>query len=249
MSPDARAGRERKQKIFVVVGGLFLVVLLAVQLPKLLGGSGGAEAAGATTTTTAAATATGEPTPASAAVSVARQPAVAEPQTAKLTSFGAFQRKDPFVQQVTPSDLTGAPTTGSTSGSESAAGGDKAGSSGKDTSAAPAESKKFSLGGKGTAAPTVTVVSVNGDRQALQAGARFPSTDPVFVLVSEHPESKSVEVGVVGGAYSGGSKTTKLVVGKPLTLVNTATGARYRLVLVAVGSGNPTEKQPAASSK
>ncbi len=57
MTPEARAARERKQKIFVAVGGLFLVALLALQLPKLLGGSGG-DAAAAPTTTVAAAPAT-----------------------------------------------------------------------------------------------------------------------------------------------------------------------------------------------
>jgi hypothetical protein len=42
---------------------------------------------------------------------------------------------------------------------------------------------------------------------------------------------------VAGGAYSSGARTTKLKVGKPLTLVNTTTGARYRVVLIAVGGG------------
>jgi hypothetical protein len=70
----------------------------------------------------------------------------------------------------------------------------------------------------------------------------FPTSDPVFVLVSEQPEAKSVVVGVVGGAYAGGSKTTKLKVGKPLTLVNTTTGAKYRISLVSVGSGDAPEK-------
>jgi len=44
MTPEERAARERKQKIFVVVGGLLLVALLAFQLPKLLGGSSSPDA-------------------------------------------------------------------------------------------------------------------------------------------------------------------------------------------------------------
>ena len=44
-------------------------------------------------------------------------------------------------------------------------------------------------------------------------------------------------MGIAGGAYSGGGKTTTLRIGRPLTLVNTATGARYRISLVSVGSG------------
>ena len=78
---------------------------------------------------------------------------------------------------------------------------------------------------------------VNGIRQVLEPGTKFPASDPLFVLVAEKPGSKSVVVGIAGGAYSGGAKTTTLKVGKPLTLVNTATGARYKISLVSVGSG------------
>ena len=51
---EARAARERKQKIFVLVGGLALVGLLALQLPKLLGGTASPEAAATSTTESAA---------------------------------------------------------------------------------------------------------------------------------------------------------------------------------------------------
>ncbi len=50
MSPEARAARERKQKIFVAIGGVVLLALLAFQLPKLLGGSEPTAAPAATTT-------------------------------------------------------------------------------------------------------------------------------------------------------------------------------------------------------
>ena len=46
-----------------------------------------------------------------------------------------------------------------------------------------------------------------------------------------------MQIGIAGGAYSSGDKATTLKVGKPLTLVNTATGAKYKIVLVSVGSG------------
>jgi hypothetical protein len=73
---------------------------------------------------------------------------------------------------------------------------------------------------------------------------KFPSADPLFVLVAEKPGAKSVVVGIAGGAYSGGAKTTTLKVGKTLTLVNTTTGARYKISLVSVGSGE-SEQPPA----
>ena len=87
-------------------------------------------------------------------------------------------------------------------------------------------------------------MTVNGARQVLEPGMKFPASDPLFVLVAEQPGSKAVVVGIAGGAYSGGNETTTLKVGKPLTLVNTATGARYRISLVSVGSSAAAE--PAA---
>lgn len=234
MTPEARAARERKQKIFVAVGGIFLLAMLAIQLPKLLGGSGTPVAA--TTTVTDGTVQPAQPgvvTPiALAGASAATGAGAAVP--GKLTSFSAFgkKKKSPFVQLV----VTGEAPAG---GGEPAGGGKKS-----DDGGAP--SKEFSLGEKQTA-PAVTIVSVNGVRETLVPGTAFPASDPVFVLVSERPASKSVRVGVVGGAYAGGSKTTKLKVGKPLTLVNTATGAKYRISLVSVGSGDAQEK--AAKSK
>lgn len=221
MTPEARAARERKQKIFVAVGGVFLLIMLAIQLPNLLGGGDSAAAP-----TTPDAVQPAEPaggTPVVLSGSTDQKPAV----PGKLTSLAPFGKKNPFVQLVVSEDLTGV----------AAPAGDAK------TPSGDGDSKKFSLGEK-SKAPAVTIVSVNGERQSLEPGATFPSADPVFVLVSEQPGTKSVVVGVVGGAYAGGSKTTKLKVGKSLTLENTATGAKYRIKLVSVGSGDAPE-QPA----
>ena len=100
MTPDARAARDRKQKIFVVVGGLFLVALLAFQVPKLLGGSSSPEAAATTTETSAL---PGQVTPPPTGTATPTTPASSPTMvaaTAKLGSFSFFKPKDPFVQQV-----------------------------------------------------------------------------------------------------------------------------------------------------
>lgn len=229
MKPDAaRAARERKQKIFVVVGGLLLVAMLAFQLPKLLGGSSSSEAA-ATTDTSAVPGAAAPISAATAIAGSATTPAsLAGPatspvaSTAKLTSFSLFAAKDPFVQQVvTENGIDAAQDTAA-----------KAPGSG--TQKAQTPSKGFSTA---AAAAAMTIVTVNGARQVLEPGMKFPSADPLFVLVAENPGAKSVAVGIVGGGYSGGGKTTTLEVGKPLTLVNTTTGAKYKISLVSVGSG------------
>lgn len=224
MTPEARAARERKQKIFVVVGGLFLVAMLAIQLPKLLGGSSSPEAAATTTETTML---PGQATP-SGAAPVALVDTSAAATEGKITSFSVFAAKDPFVQQVVTDSALGA-----------AAGGDGKGAGGSGASDTAEKPTKFATGK--TSAAAVTIVTVNGARQVLQPGMRFPAVDPLFVLVAEKPGSKSVVVGIVGGAYSGGAKTTTLKVGKPITLVNTTTGARYKISLVSVGSGDAAE--------
>jgi hypothetical protein len=228
MSTDqARAARERKQKIFVAVGGIVLLGLLAFQLPKILGGSGSASAAPAAEVTAGGET---EPGAQSAQINVALtdtdRPLDVGP--GQLRSFGAFRMKDPFVQQVVapePSELPSAAPTQPTR--------------------PKAPSKQFTPGK--TSAAAVTVISVNGVRQALERGARFPSSAPVFVLVSEQPKAKTVVVGIPGGKYANGSRTTKLEIGKPLVFVNAKSDVRYRVVLVKVGGSKakaPTTKKP-----
>ncbi len=232
MTPEARAARERKQKIFVVVGGLLLLALLAFQLPKLLGGSSSPEAA---TTTPGQTTLPGQTTTPTvgAPIAVTGAAPVAAVETAKITSFSLFAPKDPFVQQVETINAVGASEGGGASTEKSGETEEKA--------------KEFATG-KAAAAAAVTIVTVNGARQVLEPGAKFPAVDPMFVLVAENPDSKSVVVGIVGGAYSGGAKTTKLKIGKPLTLVNTTTGARYKISLVSVGSGDVSDKAAPATN-
>jgi hypothetical protein len=219
VTPEARAARERKQKIFVVVGGLLLLAMLAIQLPKLLGGSSPAEATPTTAASTTAA-------PAQTAATGAAPVALVGSTAGKLTSFTVFAAKDPFVQQVVTESGVGAPAG-------------EAKTAGAGSTAKAASTATFATGKASPAA--VTIVTVNGARQVLEPGMKFPAADPLFVLVAEKPGSKAVVVGIVGGAYSGGAKTTTLKVGKPITLVNTTTGARYKISLVSVGSGDAAE--------
>jgi hypothetical protein len=229
---NPRAARERKQKIFVAVGGLFLVAMLAIQLPKMLGGP--ATEAAATTDTTVAGEETAvtpgapsTPVPTTLTDSVRRLTA----GPGQLRSFTVFDRKDPFVQQLdTPES---AEDGGDGDGGEGGGGG------GGDAEKPP-PSEDFST--DDPAAPAVTVISVNGARQALVPGAVFPAADPVFVLIAENPRAKTVVVGIAGGSYASGARASKLKIGKPLILTNTTTGASYRLVLVAVGEGKAAEQ-------
>ena len=225
MTPEARAARERKQKIFVAIGGIFLVGMLAIQLPKILGGSSSPEAAAVTTTD-----ASGLPVVQAAPTGAAPVALVAtSPESAKITTFSAFTRKDPFVQQVTTQSAAVAPEGSGTTPEKSGG------------SVGDAPTKEFATGTP-SAAAAATIVTVNGARQVVALGARFPAGDPLFVLVAEKPDSKAIVVGIVGGSYAGGAKTTTLRVGKSLTLVNTVTGAKYKISLVSVGSGDVVEQ-------
>ena len=231
-STNPRAARERKQKIFVAVGGLFLVAILAIQLPKMLGGSA-SEAAATTETTVAGEEASGAP-----AVPGTPLPTTSTGTTRRhtsdrgqLRSFTVFDRKDPFVQQLQTPEETDDGGTGDDGGGGGNGGGD---------AEKPPPSEDFST--DDPAAPAVTVISVNGARQALVPGAVFPAADPVFVLIAESPKAKTVVVGIAGGSYASGARASKLKVGKPLVLTNTTTGASYRLVLVAVGEGKAAEQ-------
>lgn len=221
MAPTERAARERKQKIFVVVGGILLLAMLAFQLPRVLGGASTSTAAPAEETTFASDPTSTVPPRVSNVVLVDTDRRLGQ-TPGKLTSFTVFSPKDPFVQQVVTAS----------SPVEAAAALDTK----EETATTPP--KGFTVGGSAAA---VTIISVNGERQALEPGAAFPASDPVFVLVAEQPDASTAVIGVAGGAYASGAKTTKLKVRKPLTLVNTTTGARYRIVLVAVGSGDAVE--------
>ena len=167
---NPRAARERKQKIFVAVGGLMLLALLAIQLPKIMGGSA-SEASATTETTVAGEEATPTPGVPSGAVpaAVVETGGAAAAGTSQLRSFGVFDRKDPFVQQIKDPEEAGdgGGGTGDAGSGDGGNGGD--GSGGKNE---PPPSEDFST--DDPAAPVATVISVNGTRQALERGRGLP---------------------------------------------------------------------------
>jgi hypothetical protein len=220
MTPEARAARERKQKIFVVIGGLVLLALLAFQLPKLLGGSGSSAAPATETTTVAGETGSATPSPTAAPAALVNTDPGLEPGPGQVGTFTVFKSKDPFVQQVVAPNPTAvqAPV--------------------QEPAAKPKPTAKGFKGRAVTAGKT-TIVSVNGNRHVLEPGSTFPPANPVFVLVSEQPKAKTVVIGLPSGEYADGAGKRRLRAGTPLVLVNKATGKRYTLTLVAVGGAKP----------
>lgn len=80
-------------------------------------------------------------------------------------------------------------------------------------------------------APTSVAISTNGACEVVPVKGTFPGSEDIFRVVSIAKDGKSVKIGVVGGAYDSGQGTATLKQGEKLTLVNTAEGTRYVLLL------------------
>jgi hypothetical protein len=245
---DAAKAKAEKQKK-IAIG---LIVLLAgagayaVHTMMGLNSSGGAKpqvaAAGATTT---AATPTAAPalpaaptlggalpttttaTPGTAGSTQLVDSVKAPAATGQLQSFSLFESKDPF-------NAGGPSSSSGTGGSSSSSGGSSGTPKTKPPKTPPAPP---------TAPPTSAVISVNGTSELVAAGSNFPVANPVFQLLSL--TDTTAKVAVAGGSYASGASTLTLKVNTPVTLVNTADGTRYTLVLLPQGT---VASAPASSS-
>ena len=86
---------------------------------------------------------------------------------------------------------------------------------------------------------TSAVIEVNKVKSLVTADSDFPaSTDPnvppVFHLKSV--TAHTAKVSIAGGTYANGAPAITLQEGKPVTLMNTADGTRYTLVLWPQGT-------------
>ena len=240
-------GTSKKQLYIVIGGAVVLAILLAIQLPKLLGG--GSEAAPTTTDALPASDTTGVPGTTGAPVNASGSGAVlagvkivpgveVEPGEGQLASFSLFKNRDPFVQLVKDTGAAGSqdgePVGVKVSGGGGGAG---AGAGGPKASNGTGGGTIVSGGSPGTTASsselTTATIWVNGSDESVDVKKKFPKADPTFVLLAL--KQKTAKIGVVGGAFTGGQALT-LKMGQSLTLVNTATGARYTLRLLYTGS-------------
>jgi hypothetical protein len=94
-------------------------------------------------------------------------------------------------------------------------------------------------------APGSAVISVNGTLYTVATKTDFPqptstnpSVVPVFHLVSV--TAHTAKISIAGGSYATGAQTVTLRENKPVTLMNTADGTRYTLVLRPLGTAVPT---------
>jgi hypothetical protein len=249
---DSLKAKQKRQKIIAAGLGVVFLGVAAFQGPKLWKqlhppASQATPSYNERTTTTTSGTPSlaapslsgnQSPTAPSSPDSLASTPApkVADGQ---LSSFSLFASKDPFAQQL--SDNPDASSSSSSSGSSS--GGAKGSSSGGGSGGGGGGGGGSSPSGGSASAPTpgTAVISVNGTLYSVAVGNDFPdasSTDPsiqpLFHLVSV--TAHTARVSIVGGSYANGAPSVTLQVNKPVTLMNTADGTRYKLILKPVGT-------------
>jgi hypothetical protein len=260
--------KEKKQKKIAIAGIVLLIALMAYEGPKTLKlmnpgpppQSSTAPAPGTTAPVTPGATpAPTAPSDGSAGTSglppsgadglVVNADLSPVPLDGQLVGLTQFTSKDPFAQQATvvpPVDGSGTPTpTGPTgSGTTTTPGG----SSSFTPPASGSSSSSGSSSGSGSSPPaakpipTIATFSVNGVEMAVGVKQAFPADSPFFKLVAL--TSTSARIGIAGGSLATGSPTVTLTKGKAVTLMNTADGTRYVIVLVSFGDTTT----PAASA-
>ena len=265
------AKRVRRQKIFIAVGSVALLAILGFELPKVMGGKGGSEAVATTTAPVLTAGAVPAPVVPAGKLPNTDQVAVVR-DSSQLISFGLFKSKDPFVQQLstTPAGAAEpgtAPAGGSTGTPVATPGSTPAGGTSSPTPAVvppgvvvtPTTPATDGSGSTGTTpatatpaapvpAPTEALIATNGVCERVSVKGTFPTDENIFRLVSIAKNGKSVEVGIVGGSFDNGHPTAMLKVGDKITLVNTADGTRYEIVLktscnLAAPAGGSTTTQ------
>jgi hypothetical protein len=238
---DLKAAKAAKQKKILIVGGVLFVALLAFQVPRTMkmlhpkhSAAAPVRAYSATAppaTTPATATPVSNTSASSTVLTAELAPAAREGQLSVLS--GSFKSKDPFKQLINEDE--GAATSTNPAGTTTPPKPDvnlKVVPSTKTEPTAPAGSTAPAA----PAAPKIVlpflsaVISVNGVKEGVNVKLDFPADAPVFHLVSL--TKKTAKISVAGGSLAGGSNTLTLRRGKPLTLVNTADGTRYRLVLI-----------------
>jgi hypothetical protein len=219
---DAKA-KAKRTKIIAGVLGVVLVGVLAWQIPSLMATLNKKPPPNAAPAPPPPATGAPAPVtpPPGAAPAPAAPPAGSatlidsdpSPQAAsgQLLSFDRFTSKDPFVQQATPKEAP-APAPAKAAPPPPPL----------PPPPPPASASRY----------TSAQISVNGARERVSVGGTFPADDPVFRLVSV--KKSSAKVAIAGGSLSSGDGAVTLTKGKKLTLMNTADGTRYELVLISV---------------
>lgn len=250
---DPLKAKQRKQKILAAVLGVLFLGLMAFQVPRVLkmmktpppphandSATVTTAAPPAGTPSLAAPTLRGEQSGATTGSGSSLASADPTALAGQLASFSRFASKDPFSQQLSDDESS---STGGSSGGGSGSGS----GTGSGTPTVP-------QGPSSSPRPGSAVISVNGTLYTVSTNSDFPQPTesdpavvPLFHLVSV--TAHSAKISIVGGSYSSGDSTVTLKENKPVTLVNTADGTRYRLVLKPLGTDVPATGTSAGGSR
>lgn len=218
---DAKA-KAKRQKIIAAVLGVLLLGVLAYEVPSLMKSKKPpVSSAVATPAPTAGVPVAGGPVTAAPiaapvpSTTLSDSDPLVQAGSGQLLSFDRFSSKDPFVQQA-----------GATASAASRPPASKTTTKPQPKPTVPATPTQPAP------APTAARISVNGARELVSVGENFPSSDPVFRLVSL--TKTTAKIGIAGGSLSTGETTATLTKGKKVTLMNTADGTRYELVLLSL---------------
>jgi hypothetical protein len=223
---DPQVAKEAKQKKLLIIMSVVLVGLMAWQLPKLMGGSSTPAATPTTPTTVPAAgtpvagtTPTGVAPTAPADLRSAAAGAKPKAGEAQLASFSLFRAKDPFVQKII--DKSAEPVKAAVVGKAANGGGAASGGVSGPAAKPPAIVYGFAT------------LSLNGEEEPVVAKGQFPADEPMFQVVAIG--KNQIKIGIAGGKLENG-KAAVIKLGKSLTFVNDATGARYVIQLLYTGA-------------
>jgi hypothetical protein len=232
---DPLKAKQKKQKIILAVLGVAFLGLMAFQVPRVMKMLHPAPPPVASSSTSTTATPAGTPSLAAPTLSGAENPGAATTgataalataptstvQEGQLASFSRFASKDPFSQQLSDKPASSPSSSGTSSGGGTATSGG---------STVPGNAPT----------PGSAVISVNGTLYTVTTKTDFPqptstdATPALFHLVSVTAHTATISI--VGGSYATGAATVTLKENKAVTLMNTADGTRYTLILKPLGT-------------
>jgi hypothetical protein len=99
------------------------------------------------------------------------------------------------------------------------------------------------------AVPTSVAISTNDTCENIGVNGTFPGKEDIFRVVSIGRDGKTAKIGVVGGAYDSGDATAMIELGERITLVNTADGTRYVIMMQAHCTAGTPPAAPAAPAQ
>lgn len=238
--------REKRAKIAAAIGGVLFLAVAAYEVPTIMKSLNQKPPPGANATDAGNRNPDGSiPLPnvaATASTGLTGKGELADTdvpppsQSGQLVSFSVFQTKNPFIPQVTVSS----PTSGSTAPAPTTANKPGADVPPTQTTTTPTQTTTtpttttsvVPTSTTPVAAPPPTVaISVNGVVSHVAEQETFPTSAPVFRLVSF--DATSAQIGIVGGSYATGDQTLTLQLNQPVTLENQTDGKRYTVDLVS----------------